>query len=213
MEFEQLLELTSDDPIFETSFLLAGKVNPTSLLVQLTRWKDAGKVHQLRRGLYMIAPPYQKVKPHPFAIANRMRRASYVSCQSALAYYDLIPEYTPVTTSVTTLRPGIWKNLLGFYDFRHIQSSLFQGYRMTDLSNHQQAFVASPEKALLDLIYLTPKSDTPAYLHELRLQNLESLNLETLQRFASFFQSHKVQRAVEIIASLAVTEALEYQTV
>jgi len=211
MDFKQLLELTSNEPIFESSLLLAGKVNPASLQVQLTRWKEAGKVLQLRRGLYVVAPPYQKGKPHPFAIANHMARASYVSCQSALAYYGLIPEYTPVTTSITTLRPGIWKNPLGIYDFRHIKPSLFFGYRMTDLGNGQRAFVATVEKALLDLIYLQARSDSSAYLGELRLQNLKNLNREALQRYAVLFHSPKVQRAVEIITNLAAIESLEFQ--
>jgi predicted transcriptional regulator of viral defense system len=211
MDFEQLLELTSNEPVFESSLLLVGKVNPASLQVQLTRWKDSGKVLQLRRGLYAVAPPYQKARPHPFAIANHMVRASYVSGQSALAYYGLIPEYTPVTTSVTTLRPGMWKNSLGIYDFRHIKPSLFYGYRMTDLGNGQRGFVATVEKALLDLIYLQARSDSPAYLRELRLQNLENLNLESLQRYTVLFHSPKVQRAVEIITNLAASESLEYQ--
>jgi len=49
---------------------------------------------------------YYKVKPHPFVVANRMVRGSYVSCQSALAHYGLIPEHVPVVTSITTARPG-----------------------------------------------------------------------------------------------------------
>src|SRR3972149_3195316 len=105
MEYEHLLELVGDDPVFETALLLAGKVNPHTVRLQLTRWTKSGRVYQLRRGLYAIAPPYQKVKPHPFLIANRMRRASYVSGQSALAFYGLIPEVVPVTLSVTAGRP------------------------------------------------------------------------------------------------------------
>jgi len=211
MEFESLLAFIGVESLFESSLLYAGKVNPASLQVQLTRWKDSGKVLQLRRGLYVLAPPYQKVKPHPFVIANHMSRASYVSRQSALAYYAIIPEYTPVTTSVTTLRPGIWKNALGIYDFRHIKPGLFLGYRMTDLGNGQRAFVATAEKALLDLIYLQTNSDSPAYLRELRLQNLESLSLEALRYYAGLYLSPKVQRAAEMVAKLAEAETREYQ--
>ncbi len=92
MEFERLLQLVGDEPIFETALLLAGKVKPDSARLQLSRWTKNGRIYQLRRGLYAIAPPYQKVKPHPFLIANRLQRASYVSAQSALAFYGLIPE-------------------------------------------------------------------------------------------------------------------------
>jgi len=211
MEFEKLLRIVGDEPVFESSLLLAGKVNPASIQVQLARWTKSNKIYQLRRGLYAIAPPYQKVKPHPFTIANRMVHASYVSCQSALAFYGLIPEYVPATTSVTTLRPGSWNTPLGIFEFRHIKPVLLSGYCMTDLVNNQTAFVAAPEKALLDLIYLQARSDSPAYLHELRLQNLEDLNLDELHKNAVLYSSHKVQRAYEIIASMVESESSEYE--
>ena len=51
MEFEHLLELVGDDPVFETALLLAGKVNPQGMRVQLARWTKNGLVHQLRRRL------------------------------------------------------------------------------------------------------------------------------------------------------------------
>ena len=154
MEFERLLEIVGDEPIFETSLLLAGDVAPANTRRQLSRWTKTGRLYQLRRGLYGLAPPFQKVKPHPFLIANRMVRASYVSLQAALAHYGLIPEYVPVVTSVTTARPARWETPLGVYEFRHIKTDLLAGYRLTDLDGGQKAFVATPEKALLDLVYL-----------------------------------------------------------
>lgn len=212
MDFEHVLELVGDEPVFESSLLLAGKVDPANIQLQLARWTKSGRVYQLRRGLYAFAPPYQKVKPHPFVIANRMSRASYVSCQSALAFYGLIPEYVPATTSVTAHRPGRWETPLGVFDFRHIQFNLLRGYRMIDLGNEQRAFIATPEKALLDLIYLQPKSDSLAYMRELRLQNLERLNLDGLRGQVEVFNTPKLQRAAAIVARLAQTEILEFET-
>ena len=48
-------------------------------------------------------------------------------------------------------------------------SPLFFRYQLVGLSEGQQAFIATPEKALLDLAHLTPHSDSPNYLAELRL--------------------------------------------
>ena len=134
MEFERLLELVGEEPVFETALLLAGKVNPDIVRLQLTRWTKSGRVYQLRRGLYAIAPPYQKVKPHPFLIANRMQRASYVSGQSALAFYGLIPDTVQATLSVTAGRPERWETPLGVFEFRHVKPELLRGYRMTALN-------------------------------------------------------------------------------
>jgi predicted transcriptional regulator of viral defense system len=211
MDFERLLELVGDEPVFETALLLAGNANPDSVRLQLTRWTKNGRLYQLRRGLYALAPPYQRVKPHPFLIANRLQRASYVSNSSALAFYGLIPETVYTTTSVTAGRAARWETPLGSFEFRHVKPAFLRGYRMAELGGGQQALLASPEKALLDLVYLHPGGDTPDYLHELRLQNLEVLDLNELQRMDKLFASRKISRAAKEIARLARAESQQYE--
>jgi hypothetical protein len=61
MKFDELQALVQSEPVFETAFLLAGDVDPADVRKQLSRWKRAGRILQLRRGLYALAPPYQKV--------------------------------------------------------------------------------------------------------------------------------------------------------
>ena len=211
MEFENLLHLIGDEPLFESSLLLAGEVNPNYLRLQLSRWVKSGRIVQLRRGLYALAPPYQKTKPHPFVVANRMVGASYVSCQSALSFYDLIPENLSRVISITGKRPGHWDTPLGAYHFRHIKPEYLRGYQMTDLGAGQQALVATPEKALLDLIYLQPNGDEPAFLAELRLQNLSLLDLERLHNLADIFSTPKLARATHEILALVAAEQ-DYET-
>lgn len=210
MEFEDLVRIVGDEPVFETSLLLAGDVDPRDVQRQLSRWTKAGRLHQLRRGLYALAPPFQKVTPQPFLVANRLVRGSYVSCQSALAYRALIPEYVAATISVTTQRPGRWETPLGRYEYRHIQPPLFTGYRLEPLDG-QSAFVAEPEKALLDLIYLVPGAETRAYLQELRLQNLEQLDLDRLHGLAQASGRQKLVRAAAGVAVLAHDELQSYR--
>ncbi|HRX02537.1 MAG: hypothetical protein KDI07_04465 [Anaerolineae bacterium] len=212
MKFNELVETVGDEPLFETGLLIAGEVDPDGLRRQLSRWTATGKLYQLRRGLYALAPPFQKIRPHPFVVANHLVRGSYVSCQSALAFYGIIPEYTPVVISVANARPGRWDTPLGSYVFRHVQARLLHGYRLMPLGGRQQAFVASPEKALLDLIYLQPGADDPAYLRELRLQNLETMDLEELRRLAELSASRKLVRAARVVAELIAAEAEEYET-
>ena len=212
MRFQTLLEIVGSEPVFETGLLLAGAVDPEDVRRQLSRWTQTGHLYQLRRGLYALAPPYQKVKPHPFLVANRLVHGSYVSLQSALAYYGLIPEHVPRTLSVTTARPARWDTRLGSYEFHHIKIDWLHGYRLVKMAGDQQAFVATPDKALLDLIYLQPGGDSPAYLRELRLQNLDRLDLDTLHQQARLADSAKLDRAAAVIASLIQSEELEYES-
>lgn len=213
MKFQRLIEIVRDEPVFEAGLLLSGEVDAADLRRQLSRWTKKGKLSQLRRGLYALASPFQRVKPHPFLVANHLVRSSYVSCQSALAFYGLIPEHVPVTTSVTTRRPGLWKTPLGVYQFRHIKSAQFTGYRLLELGNGQRAFVATAEKALLDLIYLHPGGDSPDYLKELRLQQFERMDIAQLIGQSDFFRSPKLRRAAAIIAELATDEKKGYETI
>ncbi|MBC7227713.1 MAG: hypothetical protein H5T61_10840 [Thermoflexales bacterium] len=211
MKFEDLLRIVGDEPVFESAVLLAGAVDPKDVRRQLSRWVRDGRVYLLRRGLYTLAPPFQKVRPHPFVMANQMVRSSYVSCQSALAHYGLIPESVPATVSVTLRRPARWETVLGTFEFHRIQPALWYGYRWLDLGG-QWAFVATPEKALLDLIYLHPGADSPAYLRELRLQNVERLNPEELLRLAEASGIPKLKRAAQRLAEMLQSESGEYET-
>jgi predicted transcriptional regulator of viral defense system len=211
MKFDDLLAIVEREPVFEPGLLLAGDAEPGTVQRQLTRWVAGGRLYQLRRGLYALAPPFQKIPPHPFLVANRLVRGSYVSLQSALAHYGMIPEYVSVTTSVTTGRPGLWDTPLGLFQFRHIRRDLLNGYRRTALAEDQAAFLATPEKALLDLIYLEPGAERPEYLQELRLQHLDRLDLEELRRQAGGMGKPKLLRATERVVRLAETEAEEYE--
>ncbi|OGO70457.1 MAG: hypothetical protein A2Z37_03755 [Chloroflexi bacterium RBG_19FT_COMBO_62_14] len=212
MEFKRLVEIVDHEPVFETGLLLAGKVDPDQVRRQLTRWTSAGKIYQLRRGLYALAPPFQKVSPHTFVVANRMVPGSVVSLQSALAHYGLIPESVPTTVSVTSDRPRRWNTPLGSFAFRHIRTGSISGYHYLDLGSDMRAEVALPEKALLDLVYLTPGGDAEEYLRSLRLQNLGLLDSEVLLHQARNFGKPKVSRAADRIISLAAEERVEFRT-
>ena len=212
MRFDELLASASKQSLFETGLLLAGDVDPTDVRRQLSRWVKAGRVIQLRRGLYTLAEPYQQAHPHPFLVANSLLPGSYVSLQSALAYYGLIPEYVAQTLSVTTQRPAHWRNALGDFRFHHLAIHLFFGYQQVNFLPGQDAFIAFPEKALLDLIHLTPNGDDPAFLAGLRLQNLERLDPQRLQALAGRAGKPKWLRAAAGILTLTENEASTYTT-
>lgn len=206
MRFEELLEIVGNEPAFETGLLLAGRVDAGDVRRQLSRWTAAGKLVQLRRGLYALAPPYQRAAPHPFVLANRLVTASYVSAESALAFHELIPEFVPVVVSVTTARPAQRDTALGRFIFRHVRRGLFFGFSRVELGDGQRASVATAEKALLDLVHLSAGGDRPAYLEALRLQNLERLDSSLLEQMARRTGSPKLVRAARNVVTLSRDE-------
>lgn len=201
MKFEDLLELVPPEGIFRTGQILAGRRSPDHVRRQLHRWIRQGRVIQLRREVYMLADNRTGVRPHPFVIANYLKVGSYVSLQSALSHYGMIPEYVPVTTSVTTGRPETLETEVGWFQFRHIASRLFSRFEAMAPAPRQQAFVATPEKALLDLLYLTPQSDDMNYLRELRLSAPDTVDsaefLRRLHEAAEEMNTPKLKRAAE----------------
>jgi predicted transcriptional regulator of viral defense system len=206
MKWEELLRWVADEPVFRTGFLASSGESLSTIRLQLSRWVKAGRLIQLTKGLYTLAEPYRKRAPHPFVLANAIRKASYVSLQSALGHFGMIPEHVPTVTSVTTQRPARQETPVGRFLFRHIKTSWFSGYKQVDLGSPQKAFVATPEKALLDLVYLTPGADNYEFLVELRLQNLEILDRDALIRLARTSRCPKLQRAVRLIERLIEEE-------
>jgi predicted transcriptional regulator of viral defense system len=199
MRFVELLETVWDLPLFQGSLLLAGDRDPGDVRRQLSRWTASGKILQLRRNLYALASPWRRVQPHPFLIANELHHPSYVSLQSALAYHGMIPEAVPVTTSVTTARPIQIDTPFGRHTYRHVRPEVFFGYDRISLPQKQEALLADPGKALLDLVYFTPKGETLEHLRSLRLEGIEDLEEEELHRHASRWRKKRIQRAVENI--------------
>lgn len=202
MKWEELLRQVPGEPVFRAGFLAGSSESLSVLRLQLSRWVGAGKLIKLAKGLYTLAEPYGKLTPHPFVLANAMKKASYVSLQSALAYFGMIPEHVPTVTSVTTQRPARVETPLGRFLFRHVKKSWFTGYTQVDLGSSQKAFVATPQKALLDLVYLTPGADNYEFLTELRLQNLTRLDRDALVKLARTSKSPKLQRAARLIERL-----------
>jgi predicted transcriptional regulator of viral defense system len=170
MKWDEFLRLTAKMTVFTTASLLAGDRSPESVRRQLDRWVRAGKVVMLRRGVYAVREPYAHRPLHPFVVANGLRKASYISLQSALNYHGLIPEDVPVVTSVTTRRPEAIETPVGRFTFRHVNKRLFFGFAEREVAPGQTVLLAGPEKALIDLLYLTPGSEDPNYLEELRLE-------------------------------------------
>lgn len=211
MKFDSLIKAVYAEPFFETGLLLAGDVDPNDVRRQLSRWVEAGRVEQLRRGLYTLAPPHRKIEPHPFEVANHLRRGSYVSTHSALDHFGMIPERVERVTSVGRGRPRVWETPLGTYEIRHLDPKLMFGFEPMRVGNGREALVALPEKALLDLVYLQPWGDRFDFLESLRLQHLETLDLRRLHALAERSGKPKLRRAAMHIAELARLEAEEFE--
>ncbi len=185
MNFDDLIEIFADQPFIESASLVTLAGDAAAARVQISRWVASGHLMQLRRGYYLHAP-------------------SYISLDYALSHYGLIPEAALTITSVTTKRPAVIATPIGRFAYRHIAPQHFWGTEMHEPRGLTPVQMALPEKALLDLLYLTPGRVGATLLESLRLQHLDTLDLSRLQGFAKRFGGPKMLRAAEEIERYSI---------
>jgi hypothetical protein len=114
-----------------------------------------GEVLRLRPGVYCLAEEYRKSHPHPFVIAGLLHGPSHISLESALSYHGLIPEAVYQVTSVTDRRGRRFNTPLGSFSFERVPANNPRaGVMSVRMLNYGWVFIASPLRALADLIYL-----------------------------------------------------------
>ena len=110
---------------------------------------------RLKRGLFILAPEYRKSEAHPFSIASLLHGPSHISLESALAHHGLIPEAVYQVASVTAARSRVFKTPLGVFTFRRVPAhDPLAGVAAVKLGNGAWVFIASPLRAVADMVYL-----------------------------------------------------------
>ena len=119
---------------------------------KVTWLEKQGVIIRLKRGLYVVNPEHSGKTLSSELIANHLYTPSYISMSTALRYYGLIPEAVYVHQSMTVKHPRSFQTPVGSYDYKYISREAFSiGVRSMHKGDY--AFlIASPEKALCDLI-------------------------------------------------------------
>lgn len=200
MKFNDFIKIYREVPVIDSStFSLYGE-KPQNLRRQVREWAKKGYLVSLKKGLYIFSEEWRKIQPSVLFIANFLVDPSYVSSEYALGFYDIIPEKVTVVTSVTTKKTMFFKNVLGNFEYRSVKRDLFWGYKR-EIDKDQEFFIARPEKALVDFLYLNShfKGDFSEF-ESLRLQNLEDINIELLERF-SLKYNKRIKKAIRVLVA------------
>jgi hypothetical protein len=198
MKFGELLRLVQHLPWFDLATLVQlTDERRETLITQLHRFARAEKIVPLRRGMYLLAPPYRQVPARPAELANALLRPSYLSELWALSYHGVIPESVPVYTSVTTRTTRRYANPLGEFRYRNVKQPLFFGYSPVQLGG-RKVLLASPEKALIDLWHLERGEWTARRMREMRLAGGGLLRSGTLERMVRRIGKPRLLRALEV---------------
>jgi hypothetical protein len=101
---------------------------------------------------------YRKTDPHPYVVASLLHAPSHISLETALSHHGLIPEEVYQTASVTAARGRAFDTPIGRFTFQHVPArDPRAGVRAVKLGFDTWAFVASPLRAIADIVYLRPQ--------------------------------------------------------
>lgn len=170
----------------------------------LTRWTKQGLLVKLRNSWYSF-PEYMKTPNFQYFASNKMYSPSYISLHTALAFYGIIPEAVVKTTAVGTLKKASFENAFGSFSYQRILPELMFGYEQKPFLNKMSFLFATPEKAILDLLYLYPQYNSEQELNELRFDEdfmQEDLDIGRLKDFTEKFRSKTLSNRVHLLLKI-----------
>lgn len=201
MNFREFKEKIKNLPFFGSDAVEIFSLSPKAMRNQLTRWKKQGRLLELKRGLYALAKSERQTPLSREVAAGSIYQPSYISLESALSRYKLIPEKVTALTSVTTRKTKKFTNPEGVFIYRHLKTALYFGFVSKKDEYGFPYLLAEPEKALLDYLYLNLGKINPEDKHyltqSLRLQNRSLLNKKRLSLFAQRFKVKKLNCILE----------------
>ncbi len=185
------------EPIFNLQDLKIAGFNVSS--VQLSQWTKNNYLIKLKNGVYVFTERKHQLSME--AISNYLYSPSYISLERALARYGIIPEIVYNCTAITSRKTQTIKNYFGVFIFRSIKKKLFFAYNKIK-ENDNVYFIAEPEKALLDYLYLNlAKIQNSDDLRELRLNEtvLIDLNLDKINNYLKIYNNKKLSLILALI--------------
>ena len=197
-----LLEQLKSLPYFskDSLFQLGNQLGLTdaTLNTYISRFLKNKEIVQLKNGLYVSDDFFSKNRSnisYSFYLANIIRTPSYVSSWSALQFYNLTTEAIRTITSVTPKVTRNYETKAGIFTYQSIRESLFSNFSLIqgDSKNGQSTkldfYIASPAKALFDLLYFKTRQfrgirsdNIKALVEELRI-DIEEMDKKEQGKF------------------------------
>lgn len=191
---------------------LSEYANPRDKVTALLR---RGDIIRVKKGLYVFG---DELARRPFSrelLANLVYGPSFVSLDSALSFYGLIPERIEALTSVTTKRPKTFETPVGSFIYRQSPRNSF--YLGMDRKGEGDVtfLIATPERSLADKVRddrghsLSNRKDAAKYLFDdLRIDQTDFKQLDPidLEELAEVLRSRKVAICAALLQELRSTQ-------
>ena len=175
------------------------KNDPSFHKQRLGEWQKKEYIKKICKGYYIFSdlPLNESVL---CIIANKIYSPSYVSLETALSFYNLIPEGVYSITSVTSRRRAKQETSIGTFNYRHIQPSMLFGYKLVDYIGHSYQ-IAEAEKAILDFLYFNPKVNDKESFKGMRFNvdhMHEIISIEKFKKYCDAFGKKSLQKRASV---------------
>ncbi len=184
MRYEEFREKVEDYPVFGDWIFEIIADDSKVLRNCITEWVKKGLVIRLKQGLYTLRDKDRRKKVTKSYLANQIYSPSYISLEYALQHYNFIPEAVYLITSVSSKKTHTFRNQLGRFSYSHVKQEVFSDYILKKDIYDNEYYIASPEKALLDFLYLRVRyiKNIRANIFDesYRLQNLDDVDCDKL---------------------------------
>lgn len=167
-----------------------------NILVQIAFWVKKGYLKRIEKGLYLLANAQNDI--NLLALASKIYAPSYLSLEFALNYYGIIPDIPGTYTSVTSRKTMTHKNEFGNFSYQKIKSDLFFGY-VLQKDRNVSFCIATPEKAILDYLYLNKNKLVAQenFWRELRIDEEFRFDLKRIGEYKKLFKDKKVSQLID----------------
>ncbi|MEX0811682.1 MAG: hypothetical protein WD048_05660 [Chitinophagales bacterium] len=169
---------------------------------RLVEWQEKGYLTKIRRGFYYLSVK-RKDQDLLYFAANKIYSPSYISLESGLAFYGLIPEAVFSTISVSTRNTASFDTPVGHFKYRHIKPTLFFGYKLIKTEGVAPK-IAEAEKVILDYLYLNKVNsfDEMEALRWNKAQIIEIIDFQKLNRYLKVFDSLVLNKRINLFKKI-----------
>jgi len=181
MQYIEIKKLLKNDPLISLKEL--HKINANFDRRRLHEWQKKDYIKKITKGFYIFTD-IDLNENITFNIANKIYAPSYISLETALNYYGIIPESTYLVTSISTRKTYNFQTNLVSFSYNTIKPQAFFGYFINKNNNNFK--MAYPEKAILDYLYLHPNIKEISDFDSLRFNKEVITNILNKSKFTEY---------------------------
>jgi hypothetical protein len=163
----------------------------------------AGKLIQVKKGLYCLAKKYQRKGVNLYELSRMLYGPSYISFESALSYHQWIPEAVYTLTGACAKRAKSFSTPLGEFSYTRLPSANFYMGVERVVSENGVFFMAAPFRALADYVYANKKNwtDTGPLVKDLRIEpeTLRKADISLLGQLSAFYRNKRTEKFIRAI--------------